>query len=244
MRNTLLNIVHDNLREKVYQRLKTLIVNETYPPGSRINVEKLTREFGVSRTPIWEAVQKLIQEGLLENVPRRGVFVLAHSPERVEEIYSLWEVLEGLVSRRAAERRDSSALLRIRRALERQTKCLKQHDLDGCIQAIGDFHQGVSEAAAHSQAKALLESVISQSRALGFRSIYFPGRPVRDVEEHVAIYRAIEAGDEDLAEELAREHIRTVKEKVLESVNSELDISGKRKSFQIADEGVALTDKS
>ncbi len=225
-----MNIAHDNLREKVYQRLKELIVNESYPPGSRINVERLTREFGVSRTPIWEAVQKLTQEGLLEDVPRRGVFVLAHSPERVEDIYSLWEVLEGLVSRCAAERRDGSALLRIRKALDRQAGCLEQHDLDGCIQAIGDFHQGIAAASSHGQARVLLESVISQSRALGFRSIYFPGRPVKDVEEHAAIYRAIEAGDGDLAEDLAREHIRTVKEKVLESVRLELEGSGKRES--------------
>ena len=225
-----MNIAHDNLREKVYQRLKELIVNESYPPGSRINVERLTREFGVSRTPIWEAVQKLTQEGLLENVPRRGVFVLAHSPERVEEIYSLWEFLEGLVSRCAAERRDGSALLRIRKALDRQAGCLEQHDLDGCIQAIGDFHQGIASASSHGQARVLLESVISQSRALGFRSIYFPGRPVKDVEEHAAIYRAIEAGDGDLAEDLAREHIRTVKEKVLESVRLELEGAGKRES--------------
>jgi len=229
-----LNIAHENLREKVYQRLKALIVKETYPPGARINVEKLTREFGVSRTPIWEAVQKLTQEGLLENVPRRGVFVLHYSPERVEEIYSLWEVLEGLVSRRAAERRNPAALSKIRKALDRQAECLERHDLDGCVEAIENFHRAVSAAAGHGQAKGLLESIIGQARTLGFRATYFPGRPVKDVEEHAAVFRAIVSGDGDRAERLARAHIRIVKEKVLESVAGEGRENGKVQSGPLA----------
>ncbi|MFQ5692374.1 MAG: GntR family transcriptional regulator [Nitrospinota bacterium] len=213
-----LNIAHASLREKAYQRLKELIVNETFSPGARINVERLTRDFGVSRTPIWEAVQKLIQEGLLENIPRRGVFVLNLSPERVEEIYSLWEVLEGFVARRAAERRDPAALSRIRKALDRQAKCLEKHDLAGYAQGVGDFHRSISAASGHRQAEGFLASVIGQSQALGVRSIYFPGRPAKDLEEHHAIFQAIERGDAARAEALARAHMRMVKEKVLESV--------------------------
>lgn len=213
-----LSISHANLREKAYRRLKELIVHEAFPPGARINVERVARDFGVSRTPVWEAVQKLIQEGLLENIPRRGVFVPSLSPERVEEIYSLWEVLEGFVARRAAERRDPAALSRIRRALDRQAKCLEGHDLAGYAEAVRDFHRGVSAASGHRQAEAFLASVIGQSQALGFRSIYFPGRPARDLEEHEAIFRAVESGDGDLAESLCRAHIRLVKEKSLESV--------------------------
>jgi DNA-binding GntR family transcriptional regulator len=195
-----------------------MIVNETFPPGSRINVEKLTREFGVSRTPIWEAVQKLIQDGLLENIPRRGVFVLNLSPDRVEEIYSLWEVLEGFVARRAAERCNSAAISRIQRVLNQQAKCLERHDLAGYGEAVGDFHRKISEASGHQQAEGILASVIGQSKALGFRSLYFPGRPAKDLEEHTAIFQAIERGDGDRAEELTRAHLREVKEKVLESL--------------------------
>ncbi len=216
-----LSIPHSNLREKAYERLKALIVNETFPPGSRINVEKLTRDFGVSRTPIWEAVQKLIQDGLLENIPRRGVFVLNLSLDRVEEIYSLWEVLESFVARRATERRNSAAISRIHRSLQQQAKCLERHDLAGYAEAVGDFHRRIAEAAGHKQAEGFLASLIGQSQALGFRSIYFPGRPAKDLEEHTAIFHAIESGDGERAEALTRTHLGMVKEKVLESFASD-----------------------
>ncbi|UCE51848.1 MAG: GntR family transcriptional regulator, partial [Desulfobacterales bacterium] len=57
------------LSSQIYRALKDMIANYRFSPGSRLNIEKLAKEFGVSRTPIWEAVRRLEQEGLLKNIP-------------------------------------------------------------------------------------------------------------------------------------------------------------------------------
>ena len=68
-------IQRKKLSDQVYKRIKDMIANHRFKPGSRINVENIAKELGVSRTPVWEAVSRLEQEDLVKNVPNRGVFM-------------------------------------------------------------------------------------------------------------------------------------------------------------------------
>jgi len=61
-----------NLGDQVYNILKEMIANYRFVPGSYLNIEKLTRDLGVSRTPVWDAIRKLEQEGFVRNEPKRG----------------------------------------------------------------------------------------------------------------------------------------------------------------------------
>ena len=70
------------LSSKVYTAIKEMIANHRFQPGARLNVEKISKELEVSRTPVWEAVRRLQQEGLLENIPYRGVFMVEMTLER------------------------------------------------------------------------------------------------------------------------------------------------------------------
>jgi DNA-binding GntR family transcriptional regulator len=66
-------VVRSNLNAQVYDILKEMIADRRFEPGSYINVEKLTQELGVSRTPIWEAIRRLEQEGIVIHTPHKGV---------------------------------------------------------------------------------------------------------------------------------------------------------------------------
>jgi DNA-binding GntR family transcriptional regulator len=92
-----------NLGDQVYQVLKQMIANYRFVPGSHLNVEKLTRDLGVSRTPVWEAVRRLEQEGLVRNEPKRGVRILELTPETALELYAVREALESLAVRRGGD---------------------------------------------------------------------------------------------------------------------------------------------
>ena len=76
-------IVHEDLGDRVYRAVRNLILGQLFPPGSKLNIERLCRELRVSRTPVWEAMRRLESEGLVETVPRQGVCALNFRVERV-----------------------------------------------------------------------------------------------------------------------------------------------------------------
>uniref|UniRef100_A0A7C4EJ07 GntR family transcriptional regulator n=1 Tax=Fundidesulfovibrio putealis TaxID=270496 RepID=A0A7C4EJ07_9BACT len=95
-------IEHENLDDKVYARVRDMIVSGRYEPGSRIVQEDLAGELGVSRTPLVNALKRLAQDGLLEWIPRRGIHVRALEPGELVHLFVLRERLEPLAAELAA----------------------------------------------------------------------------------------------------------------------------------------------
>ena len=85
--NVSLVIEHDNLDDKIYQRLKAMITESQLEPGQRILQEQLARDMGVSRTPLVNALKRLTQEGHLEWLPRRAIYVKRFTPREVAQIF-------------------------------------------------------------------------------------------------------------------------------------------------------------
>ena len=88
-RNNSLVIEHDNLDDKIYWRLKTMITEGDMEPGKRILQEQLARDMGVSRAPLVNALKRLAQEGLLEWLPRRAIYVKRFTPREVAQIFEV-----------------------------------------------------------------------------------------------------------------------------------------------------------
>jgi DNA-binding FadR family transcriptional regulator len=97
-----LGAAHANLDQKVYQILKTMIMERKLLPGEKIRQEKLAQDLGISRTPLVAALKFLEHEKLVESKPRRGFFVRLFKKQEMISIFELREVLEGLAARRAA----------------------------------------------------------------------------------------------------------------------------------------------
>ena len=107
---TIAKIQRVNLGDQVYNILKEMIANYRFVPGSYLNIEKLTRDLGVSRTPVWDAIRKLEQEGFVRNEPKKGVLIQELTPETAIELYTVRELLEGLAVRLAVERINDETL--------------------------------------------------------------------------------------------------------------------------------------
>src|SRR5512146_1184928 len=108
-----IRVQRSKLGNQVLAILQEMIANRRFQPGTRINVERLARELDVSRTPLWEAVHRLEQEGVLFRVPQRGVFSAGLTAEQALGLYAVRQQLEAMAARLAAERITEASLLRM-----------------------------------------------------------------------------------------------------------------------------------
>ena len=92
--------------EKVYQAIRNMIALHRFKAGFNLNVQKLSKELGVSRTPVWEAMRKLEQEGVVETIPNRGVFITEITFEKMIEVIQVRGALDVLAARLACEKID------------------------------------------------------------------------------------------------------------------------------------------
>lgn len=203
-------LVHLNLGERVSRALHDLISSQAIPPGSRLSIERLCEDFGVSRTPVWEAVKRLESQGLVEVVPRLGVFVLNFSVEKVHEIFAVREVLEGLAARLAAERGGDKDLRTIEAVFDSHRAAVSQGDVEGFSRTDFEFHNAVLAVAGNALLSRQLEAVYAQILVLRLRTLAVEDRMESGSAELEAILDAILARDPPRAESVARNHTRLV----------------------------------
>src|SRR5580704_3054060 len=121
-----------SLSGDAYAFVRDLFTNGTrYNPGEKISVEELSREFGVSRTPLWAAINRLEAEGIVEIVPRQGVYLIHYDPERALEIYTAREALEGMAARLAASKINDRQIAALQANVAGQRNHLTKGDVDG-----------------------------------------------------------------------------------------------------------------
>ena len=99
-----LPLARSTLPQAAAERLRALIVEGTLAPGTRLNERELSEQLGVSRTPLREAFRLLASEGLLDQLPNRGVQVAALSRDDVRQAFEVMAALEGLAGELAAAR--------------------------------------------------------------------------------------------------------------------------------------------
>jgi len=207
-------LLHESLGERVYRTVRDLILSQVFPPGSKLNVEQICRDLGVSRTPVWDTMRRLESEGLVNTVPRHGVFVLNYGDAQIRDLFAVRGTLEALAVRQAAANPDARA------TLETAMKEMEEAGATGAIEqysrAAIDFHDRLLAAARNQVLSRLLENVYAQILVLRLRSLYLPERVESSVAEHRALFEAVVAGDAEGGERLARAHADHVLQDALE----------------------------
>jgi DNA-binding GntR family transcriptional regulator len=195
------------LASMVGDRIRADVVEGALPPGSQLNEVELATTFGVSRGPVREALQRLIQEGLLLREPHRGVFVPVMTPEDVDDIYLVREAMETTAVRRLAglsrTASASKALDRIVRAMETAERA---DDWNTVASRDLDFHSALVAAADSPRLERMFTTVISETRlCLGVLSAAYDTRDDL-VEEHRRISDLIRQNDVDGAVAALKKH--------------------------------------
>jgi DNA-binding GntR family transcriptional regulator len=196
--------------EAAFRALRASIEEGHRRPGDPLRIADLVEEFGISPTPIREALRMLQMEGMVEHAPHHGMTVAVYPVERVEEVYTLRLAIEPMATRLAAERMTDERMLAIR---------ARHQDLVDSVEADG-AHSATLNARWHQAIYAAADSgLISDfvSRLWGsvpVEAVWVSVRATESLKEHAAIMEAVEQQQGERAAELMRQHISAGEEEL------------------------------
>jgi DNA-binding GntR family transcriptional regulator len=186
--------------------LRAQVLAGTFPPHSQLSEAHLARQLQVSRGPVREAMQRLIQEGLLHSERNRGVFVVALGHDDARDVYLARGVIEGAAAAIVARQEPPAAMLQLQRLLDRLAAStggpwteVITHDLA--------FHQALVDAAGSVRLSRMFRTLVAETRLclLRLEPFYRDGTEV--IAEHRGILDALESGRPAKAERLIRLHM-------------------------------------
>jgi DNA-binding GntR family transcriptional regulator len=190
-----------------YQRLKEDIDAGVFKPGSVVKEADLVMRFNMSRTPVREAVQRLLTEGYIQQL-HRGFVVVELSDNELANIYRVRGVLEGMAARQAAGSRSRVDLALLQDIHEKQLDVLnRDNDRDQIASLSDEFHDALARASHNEFLMSVLE--LARRRAEPYRRrLLSPTMNTKVLEDHQRIIDAIASGDRAQAELAARLHTR------------------------------------
>jgi len=162
-------VVKTNLNAQVYDILKEMIADKRFTPGSSLNVEKLTQELGVSRTPIWEAIRRLEQEGIVVHTPHKGVRLVELTRQMALELYEVRETMEAMAARLGAERATPEIIARMEKILAEQTLIVNREDDVAYSRSDYDFHILIYKSCGNKLLTEILEGLRYKALPLAFK---------------------------------------------------------------------------
>lgn len=199
--------------DMISEQLEALIFNGTYADGDRLDEVRLAEQFGVSRTPLREAFQRLALSGLLELIPRRGAFVRQPGPVELLEMFEVMAELEAVCGRLAARRISDAALAELGAANDSCQQAVSAGDVEAYYAENERFHRIIYQQSGNSFLAQ--EAVKLHKRLQPFRrqQLRFRGRMGQSMAEHERIVEALEAGNAEAAADALRGHVAVQGEK-------------------------------
>ncbi|MFJ8542728.1 GntR family transcriptional regulator [Streptomyces sp. NPDC093586] len=209
------------LADQAYEELKGAVLANRLQPGDSLSVPALAAQMGISRSPVREAVQRLIHDGLATHVPHRGAVVATVDVEDVRQLYVVREVMEGLAARLATERLDATKVAELRELLEDHERVVASGENEKLhIEMDMAYHRLIREVAGNAHLTAALDTIQGKAH-LALHSLWrSPDAPRLALEEHRRIFEAMTAGDTDAAEQAAREHVRRLRIRLSQAIAS------------------------
>src|SRR3984885_3613075 len=196
------------VRSMVAQKLREAIMSGTLKPGQRLIERELCEMTGVSRPSIREALRLLEADGLVSTVPHRGPVVSTISLEEARQLYAARAVLEGFAGRECARLHDPAVVRKIGEALGRLKIALAESDMMATLETKTDFYAALIGGCQNAFIERMLKPLHDRITLLRITSMSQPKRIKKSLREGTAIWRAIQSGDEDLAEQCCVDHIK------------------------------------
>lgn len=193
----------DELREAIEEKI---VIGE-FEPGMRLDEVQLAERFGVSRTPLREALIQLASSGLIELRARRGAIVTEPSAQRLLEMFEVMAELEAMCGRLAARRISPAELANLQQAHEDCAAFSDGSDLDAYYYANERFHAAIYAASHNAYLSEQADRLHRRLRAYRRLQLRVRDRLASSFREHEAVVAAIRAGDGELAAQHLREHL-------------------------------------
>ena len=192
------------LYQQVAERLREQIFNRELEPGSWIDELKLAQEYGISRTPLREALKVLAVEGLVTMKVRRGAYVTEMSTADVHQVYRLLALLEADAAAEVAERATDAEIAELRALHDKLEKQTRQRD--AFFAANEQFHLRLLAIAGNRWRCQIVGDLRKVMKLNRHHSLFKQGRIAESLAEHRAVMQALEKRSSDQAARLMREH--------------------------------------
>lgn len=205
----------NRLTKEAYAALKAGISSGELQPRERLYETVLARQFKMSRTPVREALQRLVNEGLAE-AGADGVYVAALSVKDIRSLEQANRVLQSLVAQLAASEGPEGDMVTLEELMARMEACAAAHDLNGWIAADKEIHRHLRQMSGNRWLSKLLlqmESLIGRVRHIALRR---PGRMEQATHEHRAVVDAVKSQDPEAAAQAMHDHLVLVEQNLLE----------------------------
>jgi DNA-binding GntR family transcriptional regulator len=199
------------LYEQVAEQLRQRIFRRELEPGSWIDEVKLAHEYGISRTPLREALKVLAAEGLVTMKVRRGAYVTEVSERDLAEVYHLLGLLESDAAAAVARNASEDDLVQLE-ALHRQLETAAGQGPGGAanfLQLNLEFHARLIAIADNRWRTQVVNDLRKMTRLQGHTSMFKAGRIEQALAEHGAVLAALRARDPDAAMQRMREHFQS-----------------------------------
>lgn len=187
------------------EQLRTEIARGVLAPGARITEEALAERFGVSRTPVREALRMLAREALLDHRPNTGYSVAEVSLADMDDLYVVRVAIEEQVARTIVSRGEAGQLQALRATWERRPPI--EYADASLVLADEHFHESLAQASGSTVFTDMLRNLNARLHVLRIRDFVDPERVQRTFDQHLGVISAIVAGDARLAAALLRAHI-------------------------------------
>jgi DNA-binding GntR family transcriptional regulator len=172
----------------------------------RLDERKLAQDFGISRTPVREAMAQLESEGFVRLVPRRGIYVVRKTKREVIEMITAWAALESMAARLITQTATENQIAALRKMFTTFEKDAVRAHLDEYSEVNIEFHQSIIKLSGNRVLIDLAENLFTHMRMIRRKTIVEKDRADRSMRDHMNIIEALEARSTDRAEELVRDH--------------------------------------
>ena len=219
----------ENLSARVYNQIKNLILGNEIMPGQKLHHQQLSERLGVSRTPIREALTRLVQEGYVSFLPNRGFTCKEIGMQEAEELYELREALEAFAVEKAIATLTDAALRQLRDKMNAYGLDVQNRFTRERLVYDQDVHLAIAELTGNETLKNTLshvfERIVLKRRTDG---LYDPARGIAAHQEHLRLIEAMERRDAAGAVAVLRSHIQAGKKNVIGDLEHRQAIRGLR----------------
>jgi DNA-binding GntR family transcriptional regulator len=201
---------HEPMARQVTRALRQAIVTMQLAPGEMLSEQDLAQRFGVSRSPVREALIKLSEAGLVRVMPQRGTQVVKISKAAVEDGRFIRVAVESAVVREAALKATPVMLAELNASLTRQRRVQRSGSTEEFLSLDEEFHRLLAEAAGRPAAWRMIEDIKPQMDRVRFLDMTKAVPRHAVIAQHVVIVNAIKARNPDAAEDAMHEHLSEI----------------------------------
>ncbi len=204
------------LHTQAYEQIKHEIITLRFRPGEYLNEAQVSKLLKIGRTPVHQALNRLMLEGMVEVIPRKGVIVKAVSLNDILEMIDVRIINESYCARLAAARAGESDIAEMERILDEAEKTATDSDTDRQMLLDRDFHNALSRAAGNAVLTDFVRTLHDSSLRFWFISLRDPVHHIAVKEQHRAILEAIKRSSPDAASNAVRNHIESFRSHIMQ----------------------------